>query len=177
MFGMNRWATYILYTSLTKKIGSKYFRVWMIPLRKLWMQVKNFLSYWKMIWKKLERIFFHVQSAWKVSVFGVFLVRIFSHLNWIRKDTPYLSVLSPNTGKYRLEKLTDDNKRFLLRDFKIIFMINERNFGKKSSLLLENVCQRFRCQLCMDMFVIASFWRVNICSVFQIPCDSQGNFF
>ena len=28
----------------------------------------------------------------KVSVFGVFLVRIFPHLDWIRRDTPYLSL-------------------------------------------------------------------------------------
>ena len=29
---------------------------------------------------------------WKVSVFGVFLVCIFLHLDWIWRDTPYLSV-------------------------------------------------------------------------------------
>ena len=33
-----------------------------------------------------------------------FLVRIFLHLDWIRRDTEYLSVLSPNTGKYGPEK-------------------------------------------------------------------------
>ena len=42
--------------------------------------------------------------AWKVSVFGLFLVRIFLHTDWIRRDTPYLSVLSPNAGKYAPEK-------------------------------------------------------------------------
>ena len=31
-----------------------------------------------------------ITTAWKVSVFGVFLVRIFPHLDWIRRDTPYL---------------------------------------------------------------------------------------
>ena len=30
----------------------------------------------------------------------LFLVRIFSRLDWIRRDTPYLSVFSPNAGKY-----------------------------------------------------------------------------
>ena len=30
-----------------------------------------------------------------------FLVRIFPHSDWIRTDTPYLSVFSPNAGKYR----------------------------------------------------------------------------
>ena len=44
-------------------------------------------------------------TAWKVSVFGVFLVRIFPHLDWIQKDPPYLSVFSLNAVKYELEKL------------------------------------------------------------------------
>ena len=44
-------------------------------------------------------------TAWKVSVFGVFPVRIFPGSDWIRKDTKYLSVLSPNAGKYGPEKL------------------------------------------------------------------------
>ena len=35
----------------------------------------------------------------------VFLVHIFSHSDWIRRDTGYLSVLSPNAGKYGPEKL------------------------------------------------------------------------
>ena len=38
-------------------------------------------------------------TAWKVSVFGVILVRIFPHSDWIWRDTRYLSVFSPNTGK------------------------------------------------------------------------------
>ena len=33
-----------------------------------------------------------------------FLVRIFLHWDWIRRDTPYLSVFSPYAGKYRPEK-------------------------------------------------------------------------
>ena len=33
-----------------------------------------------------------------------FLVRIFPHSDWIRRDTMYLSVFSPNAGKYRPEK-------------------------------------------------------------------------
>ena len=44
-------------------------------------------------------------TAWKVSVFGDLLIRIFPHSDWIRRDTPYLSIFSPNAGKYRLEKL------------------------------------------------------------------------
>ena len=42
---------------------------------------------------------------WKVSVFGVFLLRIFPHLEWIRRDTESFCVYSPNAGKYRPEKV------------------------------------------------------------------------
>ena len=33
-------------------------------------------------------------TAWKVSVSGVILMRIFPHSDWIRKYTPYLSTFS-----------------------------------------------------------------------------------
>ena len=33
------------------------------------------------------------------------LVRIFRHSDWIRRDTPYLSVFCPNAGKYGPKKL------------------------------------------------------------------------
>ena len=43
-----------------------------------------------------------------MSVFRVILVRIFPHSNWTRKDTPYLSVFSPNAGKWtRITSNTD----------------------------------------------------------------------
>ena len=32
------------------------------------------------------------------------LIRIFPHSDWMRRDTPYLSVFSPNVGKYGREK-------------------------------------------------------------------------
>ena len=41
----------------------------------------------------------------KVSVFGVFLVRIFPHSDRIQKDTEHLSIFSPNPGKYGPKKL------------------------------------------------------------------------
>ena len=40
-----------------------------------------------------------------MSIFGIFLLRIFLHSDWIQSDTEYLSVFSPNTGKYGPEKL------------------------------------------------------------------------
>ena len=52
--------------------------------------------------------FFVYFTAWKVTIFEVILIRIFPHsdwirrdtADWIRRDTPYLSVFSPNAGKY-----------------------------------------------------------------------------
>ena len=43
-------------------------------------------------------------TVWKVSVFRVFQGRIFPHSDWIQRDTEYLFVFSPNTGKYGSEK-------------------------------------------------------------------------
>ena len=44
-------------------------------------------------------------TASKVSVFGVFLFRIFQYSDWIWRDTEYLSVFSPNAEKWGTEKL------------------------------------------------------------------------
>ena len=38
--------------------------------------------------------------AWKVSAFGIILVHIFPHSDWIGRDTLYLSVFCPNAGKW-----------------------------------------------------------------------------
>ena len=37
-----------------------------------------------------------INTQWKVSIFVVFLVRNFPHSDWIRRETPYTSVFSPN---------------------------------------------------------------------------------
>ena len=57
--------------------------------------------------KKLSQRFDRVPNTtgWKVSVFGLFLVLIFQHSDWIQKDAPCLSAFSPNKGKYGPEKL------------------------------------------------------------------------
>ena len=39
-----------------------------------------------------------------VQIRSFFLVGIFQHSDWIRRDTEYLSVFTPNTGKYGPEK-------------------------------------------------------------------------
>ena len=40
-----------------------------------------------------------------MPIFNVFLIRVFLHLDWIRRDTLYLSVFSSNAEKYGPEKL------------------------------------------------------------------------
>ena len=44
-------------------------------------------------------------TAWKVSIFGVFLVHDLPHSHWMRRDTSYLSVFTLNAGKEGPEKL------------------------------------------------------------------------
>ena len=43
-------------------------------------------------------------TAWKPSQFEVLPVRIFTHSDWIRRDTKYFLAFSPNERKYRPEK-------------------------------------------------------------------------
>ena len=52
-----------------------------------------------------NKIFDITCTAWKVSVFSVFLVHVFPHLDLIRTDTAYLSVFSPNAKKHGPEQL------------------------------------------------------------------------
>ena len=59
-----------------------------------WWRVESFIVLYKI-----------GSTAWKVSVFAIILVCIFPHSDWIRRDTPYLSVFSPNAGKCGPEKL------------------------------------------------------------------------
>ena len=63
---------------------------------------RNFFIVWFLVRISFSYIYF---TAWKLSVFQVFLVRIFPHLYWIQRDIPYNSVFSPNAGIYQSEKL------------------------------------------------------------------------
>ena len=42
-----------------------------------------------------------LDTAQTVYVFGVILVRVFPHSDWIRRETECLFVFNPNAGKYR----------------------------------------------------------------------------
>ena len=73
----------------------------------IYFHCKNFiLNIWVSCYPKKITSFFepcHILRE-KCPNTEFFLVRIFPHSDWIRRDTPYLSVLSPNAGKYAPEK-------------------------------------------------------------------------
>ena len=71
---------------------------------KIWSQFQ--VNFFFLVKKKYEKtVTLVIFTAWKVSVFGVFLDRIFPHSDWIRRDTEYLFIFSLNAGKYQPEKL------------------------------------------------------------------------
>ena len=69
-------------------------------------------SYFKGEWVPIRRIswkknfsfnFSTANTAWKVSVFGVILVRIFPQSDWIRRDTQYSVRMRENTDQNNSE--------------------------------------------------------------------------
>ena len=50
--------------------------------------------------KFFRSVFSRIWTKYREPVFGDLLVLIFSHSDLIRKGTEYLSILSPNAGKY-----------------------------------------------------------------------------
>ena len=67
-----------------------------------------------------------LREKWPNTKF--FLVRIFLHSDWIRRDTPYLSVFSPNVGKYEPQKTP------YLDTFHAVITPNNVSFWKISSI-------------------------------------------
>ena len=69
-----------------------------------------------------------------MSVFGVIRVRIFPHSDWIRRDTPYLSVFS------RMRENADQNNfkyGHFLRSEQVAVMTSSISFFKLYELILE----------------------------------------
>ena len=77
----------------------------------------------------------------------VFLVRIFPHSDWIRRDTPCLSVFSPNSGKYGLEKTPYLDTFHAVRVFKIIMMLPSL---KIHALLTDLMIKRWFKNVCIN---------------------------
>ena len=111
-----------------------------------------------------------------MSVFRVILVRIFPHSDWIRGDTKYLFVFSPNAGKC--------GPGFLR--IQIYFPAFGLNTGRyEVSLRIQSECRKMRARISpnTDTFyavVISEMWRLSlIClRLFKMLQQSEkSNFF
>ena len=71
-----------------------------------WMPsvISNDFEMWSSTVTQYFERFEMAHTVWKVFVFGVFLVCIFPHSDWIQRNTEYRSVFSPNADKYGPEK-------------------------------------------------------------------------
>ena len=67
---------------------------------------------------------------------GFFLVHIFPDLDSTRRDTEYLSVFSPNTGKYEPEKTPYLNTFHAVTD-----NINSWSGASNESIQIDFICQ------------------------------------
>ena len=88
-----------------------------------------------------------VSTALKVSVFGDFLARIFPHSDWMRRDTPYISVKSTRTPGVRfIDHLifTKCQKLYYLNENVTFSVITSNN--KKSQEI--NCAKKFAAMSC-----------------------------
>ena len=86
------------------------FRQWSVKLNISFKCAKLSKKPW-IVWKSSQRTWYYCQFwTWyyycvkSVQIRSFFLVRIFPYLDWVRRDTPYISVFSPNEVKYGPEK-------------------------------------------------------------------------
>ena len=80
-------------------------------------------------------------TAWKVSVFGVILVRfsrIFPHSDWIRIDT-YSIRMRENAGKMR-SRITPNTGNFYVV-FNVSFGLIDHNISHTNAVFLEFTCR------------------------------------
>ena len=82
-------------------------------------------------------------TSWNVFVFGVFLVRIFLHSDWIRRVTPYLSVFSLIAGKYGPEKL---GIWTLIMQWILVKQVNKWRWRNYSNVVSKVCYVCFKCQ-------------------------------
>ena len=93
---------------LLKKSLMKSFIFCAVPFKYLWWNILLKLTFRH---KCMKASSLHLWIMWtdvvlceKCPNVEFYLVCIFPHLDWISRDTRYLSVFSPNRQKYRLEK-------------------------------------------------------------------------
>ena len=102
----------------TRQVSGKYFIIYWIKYFKIGLKIRL-----KILWDDIFIIMFYlevshieileitwtnhcVKSVRIRSYSGPYFPRIFPHSKWIRIDTEYLSVFSPNAGKCGTEKIS-----------------------------------------------------------------------
>ena len=99
-------------------------------------------------------------TTWNAFLFGVFLVRIFPYLDWIRRNILYLSVISPNARKYGPEKLR------IRTLFTQCFVNNRPNESRSSQIILTELARTWICRNSHKRFSIKTQNpRENICVI------------
>ena len=99
-----------------------------------------------------------------------FLVYIFLHSDWIRRDTEYLSVFSPNKEKYGPEKTphwdtfraVKFSKKTVDNDNKELLWLNQSSGSEKTSFWHFYAVIDLLFILCFPVFLPAFFFVLNI---------------
>ena len=86
-----------------------------------------------------EEIKIHTAMREKCPNTEFFLVRVLIHSDWIRRDTEYLSVSSPNAGKYEPEKALylDTFHAVQSHPFNTLAKFSEKLTSKKFAYVLD----------------------------------------
>ena len=114
-----------------------------------------------------------------MPVFGVFLVRIFSYSDQIGRDTKYLSVFSPNMGKYALEifqKGTLFKQRFVkytftksLEIFPSFFLIYKTNSNPSINIIMSENIGQIKIQHFINILILNLIIIFNVILLLGLP--------
>ena len=102
----------------------------------------NVISWWSF---SLQCFAIIQRTVWKVSKYGVISISIFPYSDWIRRITKWISVFSPNTGKYGTETTPyldtfsrSDDKLWVVNIYQK-FQLTLQNGGRK-----QHLCNQFQ---------------------------------
>ena len=113
----------------------------------IWLGLTLKIQAWAICNKKCDAAVFALSEKCPNTEF--FLFHVFSHSDWIRRDTEYLSAFSPNAGKYGPEETP------YLDISRSVASALRRNFSQSSHPFLIAVAVLF----CLCYFSIAaSMW-------------------
>ena len=115
---------------------------------------KNLCPYFKISWSKtlshLSKIYSlfisgnatKIEHCLKSIRIRSFLARIFTHSDWIQRDTKYVSPISPNAGKCGPEKLRIRKLFTQWKSLKIIFRCLQHTLMTLGNIFLRLMCHK-----------------------------------